>query len=157
MTTAPKRLADDMEEIRLLLSTYAVNGDRLRLDALAETFAEDGVLETPTATYAGRAEIRKGLGGGRSRQPGQTPAASFSRHNLTTSNIQLTGPDSAAGRTYFVVYTDAGLDHLGFYDDELVREDGCWRFSRRRVRIDWISDTTRMPALLAAHRLRRGV
>jgi hypothetical protein len=160
MTTTGGRAADEMEKIRFLLSTYAVNGDRLRLDELAATFTSDGVLETPTATYTGRDAIRNGLGAGHSRdrpQPSTASAHSFTRHNLTTSNIALDGPDSASGRTYFVVYTDAGLDHLGFYDDELVRDDGGWRFKRRRVRIDWISEQTMLPALLAAHRLRRGV
>lgn len=158
MSERPAHLADEMEAIRHLLSTYAVNGDRLRLKALAETFAPDGVLETPTVRYSGRAAIEAGLGSG--RHPGAGPSASrahsFSRHNLTTSNIALTDADHAAGRTYFVVYTDAGLDHLGFYDDDLVKLDGAWRFQRRRVRIDWVSESSVMPALLAAHRQRVG-
>lgn len=152
-------LADDMEEIRLLLATYAINGDRLRLDALAETFAPDGVLESTTRTLAGRDAIREGLGGSRA-QPSEPHAASrpptFVRHNLTTSNLRPTGPDAGSGRTYFIVFSEIGPDHSGFYDDELVRVDGAWRFKRRRVRIDWVDARTVMPALLEGYRKRAG-
>jgi hypothetical protein len=68
--------------------------------------------------------------------------------------VWITGPGRAVGRTYFQVFTDIGLDHLGYYDDEIVREDGAWRFSRRRVRLDWVSEHTMTPTLLAAHRQR---
>ncbi len=145
---------EEMVEIRQLLAIYNLNGDRLRLDELAGTFALDGVLETPTATYQGRDQIRAGLGSGRAR-PAAPIAHTFTRHHLTTSGLQVTAPDRAAGRTYFQVFTDIGLDHLGFYDDDLIREAGAWRFARRRVRLDWVSDQTLMPALLAAHRARR--
>jgi hypothetical protein len=152
--TAPRSIADALAEIRLLQATYNLNGDRLRLDALAGTFAADGVLETPAATYTGRDAIRAGLGSGRAAPTDYATPHTFTRHHLTTSDVQLTGAHSAAGRTYFQVYTDIGLDHLGFYDDELVRENGAWRFSRRRVRLDWVSEQTLTPRLLTAHRER---
>ena len=152
--TAQRALADELAEIQRVQASYNLNGDRMRLDALAATFAVNGVLETPTAAYVGRDAIRTGLGGGDRPKPATARPHTFTRHHLTTSDVRLTGPDSAAGRTYFQVYTDIGLDHLGFYDDGLVKEDGAWRFARRRVRIDWVSDQTLMPALLSAHKAR---
>lgn len=156
MSAPEKDIADAMHEVRLVQSTYAINGDRLKLKALAETFTEDGVLETPTATYHGRAQIEQGLGGGRKAGDKAKSAAShtFTRHHLTTSNLSLTDQTHAAGRTYFAVYTDAGLDHVGFYDDELVLTGAGWKFQRRRVRIDWVNENTVMPALLSSHRQR---
>jgi len=142
-----------LDEIRLLLATYNISGDRLQLDALADTFAEKGVLETPTALYQGKAAIWAGLAGGGGRRDRSRPHT-FTRHHLTTSTVQITGPGQAEGRTYFQVYTNIGLDHLGYYDDRLGVEWGVWRFLHRRVRLDWISDETLMPSLLAAHRAR---
>ena len=152
--TAPRAIEDDLAEIRLLQATYNLSGDRLRLDALAATFTVDGVLETPTSTYVGRDAIHAGIGSGRGAPAADARAHTFTRHHLTTSDVRLTAPDRAAGRTYFQVYTDIGLDHLGFYDDDIAREDGAWRFARRRVRLDWVNERTMTPSLLAAHRER---
>jgi hypothetical protein len=140
-----------MVEIRLLLNTYNLSGDRMRLDALAGTFADDGVLETPLATFRGRNAIRDGLAAERESSPSGGVDHSFTRHHLTTTGLQVTGPHTAAGRTYFQVFTDIGLDHIGFYDDELVREKGAWRFARRLVRLDWVSEKTVTPRLMEAH------
>ncbi len=137
--------ADDLEAIRHTLSTYSVNGDRLKLEALAGAFTEDGVLETPSSTLRGRAEIIAGLGGGeRNAPPPGQRRLTFIRHNLTTSHLELTGPDTASGRTYFIVFTDIGPDHMGYYVDRLVKQDGQWLLAHRRVMIDWMSDESLM-------------
>jgi hypothetical protein len=38
--------------------------------------------------------------------------------------------------------SERGVDHWGTYADELVVEDGSWRFSRRVVRVEGRSDST---------------
>jgi hypothetical protein len=149
------RDALELVAIRNTLAAYNVAGDRLRIEALAATFLEDGVLATPTATYRGRAEIVAGLGG--SRSPGAAPAGprpTFVRHNLTTSHIALTSPRTAEARSYFMVLTDIGLDHAGHYVDRLRKTDDAWLFEHRDVRVDWISDASFFPALKAAHAAR---
>jgi len=50
-----------------------------------------------------------------------TSGASFVRHNLTTSQITFTGPDTARVRTYWFVMADNGPDHCGVYTDEFRR------------------------------------
>jgi len=138
-------MADDLEGIRHTLATYNVNGDRLKLDGLAGAFLPDGVLETPTGRLEGRAAIIEGLGGGRDKgKPVADPARrpSFVRHNLTTSHLELTGPDTANGRTYFIVYTDIGADHMGYYVDRFRKVDGEWFIEHRRVMMDWMAENT---------------
>ena len=122
--------------IRSVQAAYNVAGDRFRLDELAATFTEDGVLQTPTDTFSGRAGIVAGLGRPR---PEGARRPTFVRHHLTTSKIDVTGADTAEGRTYFMVFTDIGPDHAGFYQDRLVRTAEGWRIAERKVRIDWVS------------------
>lgn len=144
--------------IRNTMAAYNVAGDRMRIEALAATFLDDGVLETPTATYRGRAEIVAGLGGG-PRDPSAPPPAgprpTLVRHNLTTSHVSLTGPETAEGRTYFIVFTDVGPDHAGHYQDRLRKAGGAWLFEHRSVRIDWLAEQSLFPSLKAAHDARR--
>ena len=81
---------------------------------------------------------------GRTRPKGQNDGAvkrtaQFVRHNLTTCKIDLTGPDTAKVRTYWMVITDIGPDHSGVYVDDFRNEDGQWLIAHRQVRSDWFS------------------
>jgi hypothetical protein len=152
--------AEDLEAIRRTLAAYSIAGDRMRLEELAATFLGDGVLEIPTATLSGRAAIAAGLGGARQARSPDAPAPpgrrrpSFVRHHLTTCLLELTGPDTAAGRTYFTVFTDIGPDHAGVYADRLRKADGQWLFEHRKVMIDWLSEDTLFGDLVEAHKAR---
>jgi hypothetical protein len=142
--------------IRNVMAAYNVAGDRMQIEALAATFLDGGVLVTPTATYEGRAGIAAGLSG--RGLPLADPMArrpTVVRHNLTTSHVTLTGPDTAEGRTYFIVFSDVGPDHMGHYADRLRKTTDGWRFARRDVRVDWIAETSLFPALKAAHAARK--
>ena len=131
-------LANDLAAIRQTQARYNIAGDRMKLSDLAAAFTPDGVLETSTSQLVGRAAIAGGLGGGGG--PG-VRKPTFVRHNLTTSLIELTGADTAEGRTYFHVYTDIGPDHMGVYVDRFARLDGAWLIAHRRVLIDSITRT----------------
>jgi ketosteroid isomerase-like protein len=133
------------QSIRHVLASYNMNGDRLKADDLAACFAEDGILESefsPAATafrHEGRTAIRAWFAGF-DRQPeiaARKRAATFVRHNLTTSLIDVTGPTTAKARSYFAVFTDIGPDHAGIYIDEFRKTDGRWLIARRKVRLDW--------------------
>jgi hypothetical protein len=135
--------AEDLEGIRHTLATYNVSGDRLKLEALAGAFLPDGILETGTQTMRGRAEIINGLGVGRGKDATNVGARpTFVRHNLTTQHLELTGPDTANGRSYFIVFTDIGPDHMGYYVDNLRKVDGKWYIEHRRVQLDWMAENT---------------
>ncbi|CAN7544526.1 nuclear transport factor 2 family protein [Phenylobacterium sp. LjRoot225] len=136
------------EGIRQTMADYTMAGDRLRIDDFVGVFTEDAVLESEGVPesdafrYASRAEIHDWMS--RWSRPGDgTPKphqATFIRHHLATSQIQLTGPDTAKARTYWVAYTDIGPDHCGYYLDAFRREGGRWLISHRRIRLDWRSD-----------------
>ncbi|MET0376800.1 MAG: nuclear transport factor 2 family protein [Rhizorhabdus sp.] len=124
----------DRDAIRHILAVYNINGDRGRVAALGEVFAADGVIAfSGEATY-GRDAIVARL----SKSATRHPALTVSRHHITTSLIDING-DNAAGRTYFQVLTDIGLDHHGHYVDRFVRTVDGWRIVHRDVRIDYQS------------------
>ena len=130
------------EAIRQTMASYTVAGDQLRADAMGAVFTEDGVLESdgvPEADafrYSGRAEIRDWIARWRGSGAGPT-GASFVRHHLATSHIELTGPDTAKARTYWTAYTDIGPDHCGYYVDAFRKVGETWLIAHRRVRLDW--------------------
>jgi ketosteroid isomerase-like protein len=129
-------LAADRDAIRDLLARYTYNGDRGRVAALAACFADDGVLEYPGNRAQGPHAIEQTLQSGE-----RDPRLTFVRHHITNPLITLDG-ERATARSYFAVHSNAGPDHSGTYDDELVRTDQGWRFARRRVRVDWQAETS---------------
>lgn len=130
------------EAIRHLMTAYTTAGDRLQVDAFVACFAHDAVIESEHVApdrafrYEGREAIRAWQERWRSGGSG-THGATFVRHHLSTSHIELTGTDSARARTYWVAWTDVGPDHAGYYLDTFRRENGEWRIAHRRVRLDW--------------------
>jgi SnoaL-like domain len=135
------------EAIRHTMTKYNMAGDRLQVDAFAECFAEDGIIESERAPgdyifrYEGRAAIRAWQSRWRNREPAQDTVhkARFVRHHLSTCHIELTGPETATARTYWVAWTDIGADHAGYYLDDFQNVGGLWLIARRRVRLDWQS------------------
>jgi 3-phenylpropionate/cinnamic acid dioxygenase small subunit len=134
------------EGIRQTLAAYTMSGDRLRVEDFIAVFTEDGVLESEGVPesdafrYTGREEIRNWLSRWRASD-GSTQAhqATFIRHHLSTSQIELAGPDIAKVRTYWTAYTDTGPDHCGYYVDVLRKTGERWLIAHRRVRLDWRS------------------
>lgn len=136
------------EGVRQTMADYTMAGDRLRTDDFVAVFTEDAVMEsdgvpqTDAFRYAGRAEIRDWMS--RWSRPGdgtpKTHQASFIRHHLSTCQIELTGPDTAKARTYWVAYTDIGPDHCGYYLDVFRKEGDRWLIAHRRIRMDWRSE-----------------
>jgi len=150
-------LAKDLarEAIAKTIHAYSIAGDKRDAAAFATLWAEDALFEfagfgpLPGFRRKGLAEIVAGTASW-SPKPGADPSlasTSFIRHNLTTSEIELTGPDTARARTYFVVVTEAGPDHAGVYSDELVHSGERWLFSRRSITLDWRAPHSLFPAL----------
>ena len=129
-------------------AAYHLAGDRGRLDELASAFAEDGVLELATGELRGRTAIRAGLSavGGASDEVSAEVRPAFVRHHLTTSHIELTGPDTARGWSYFLVMTPIGIDHSGRYVDDYVAEEGQWLIAHRRVVVEWAAPDSALGA-----------
>lgn len=139
------------EAIRDTMAQYTTAGDRLRIDDFVSCFTQDAVMESEHVPadrmfrYQGRAAIRawqeRWLANAGKREGG-THGATFVRHHLSTSKIDLTGPDSATARTYWVAWTDIGPDHAGYYLDTFRKVDGQWLIAHRRVRMDWEAEAS---------------
>ena len=123
--------------IQCLLADCVMAIDGGRLDDMLAHFTEDGILETPRWTQRGRAAIGETLRTVASRRinPGRT----FVRHHITSSQLHLTDISHATGRTYFIVFTDVGLDHAGFYEDHFRKINDCWQIEYRKIHADWIA------------------
>jgi hypothetical protein len=133
------------ESIRHTIASYNIAGDRLRVDDFVAVFTEDAVFESDGARAEsafrceGRPSIQEWISGwlhGADAPPG-VKQTHFVRHHLTTSLIEITGPDTAKARTYWVVYTDTGPDHCGYYLDQFRKTGDRWLIAHRKVRIDW--------------------
>ena len=101
----------------------------------------DFVPDDKAFRYSGKAAIRAWQMRWLDREPGADSVhmASFIRHHLSTSKIDLTGPDTARVRTYWVAWTDIGPDHAGYYLDDFRKVGEDWLIAHRRVRLDWES------------------
>ena len=133
-----------IENIRRTITSYTAAGDSRNAAAYHPLWDEDALLEfdgfppVPAFRCQGRNEIRARTASW-SAVPGKDPSLKltrFIRHNLTTCHIELTGPASARARTYFIVYTEIGPDHMGTYDDEFARRGDEWLFRHRRIALD---------------------
>lgn len=128
------------EEIRRLLATYTMAGDRGDYVTMASVFAEDGVLDGQSHRV-GRKAIIQSLAARPMTKTGPDRKMGFSRHNLSTSLVTFEDERTARGRTYFMMVTEVGLDHTGVYVDRFEKADGAWRIRHRNVRIDWAAET----------------
>jgi hypothetical protein len=126
------------EEIRRTLAQYNIGGDLNDAEAYAGAFAEDGVIDSADFTITGRSEIRDWKAARAKASP-----ARFVRHNLTTSQVEFTGPETATGRTYFFVVTEVGPDHCGYYADQFRKVGERWFIAYRKVWVDWYARESR--------------
>jgi hypothetical protein len=128
--------------IQKILAAIALAGDARKADAYAECFAEDGVLDLTQGggqTYEGRETIRAWMHAPSPIPPPKDRPAGFVSHHITSCRIELTGPDSAVARTYFLVTSPMGLDHNGYYDDRFRRVGADWLLEHRRPRTVWFA------------------
>lgn len=124
------------ELIRSTINRYAHCADGGRFDELVSLFTVDGVLDVGGRDpIGGRDAIRAFL---TNTKTSLAAAATrpFIRHHVSSIDIQVQDREHASARSYFFVITERGPDHWGRYRDELVHEDGLWRFQRRKVRLD---------------------
>ena len=138
------------ESCRDTLAQYTHAGDRYLLDDFAAAFCEDGVLEIRgSAPITGRAAIMERFGGGtaapgpaRGKQPrsprtvGRGPRR-IVRHNVTNIRFESVSPEEAVVASYFTVFTQIGLDHMGRYRDRFVPVGDRWLIAHRFVSTDW--------------------
>lgn len=128
------------EAIRDLLARYTWAGDRGRSAELAALFTDDGVLDVGEhgGQWAGRARIEQELIAVAERVASSGATPSPVRHHVSNVLIDLDTHAAATVRSYFLVLTDAGVDHWGRYRDHVTETapGGTWQFQERVVRVD---------------------
>jgi hypothetical protein len=131
--------AADRLEIHELAARYAWSLDTGDEEAFVACFSRDGelvwdVFETP-GIWRGREALRRFIAYFRQR-----PESAGRQHHVTNF-IVTPAAAGATARSYVAVAMRMGdgphrLHVMGYYEDELVREDGHWRIARRCIR-DW--------------------
>ncbi len=152
--------AEDRAQIEDLQARYMFALDFHDIDTYVSTFTEDGVVDIVGMKWQGHEEIRKMLESMSQNSPeGKAkPAAkeekklypATGRHNITNIVLKIDG-DKAVGRAYWFHYGNnnpdrkAVLDSYGHYEDEMVKVNGQWLFSKRVIyneqRAEWIGPT----------------
>jgi 3-phenylpropionate/cinnamic acid dioxygenase small subunit len=147
--------ADDRAAIEDLQARYMFALDWRDLDAYLSTFTEDGILDIVGMKAQGHDEIRKLVGGPQESAPEDAPEGESAgeqkeateeaglypatgRHNITNIVLKIDG-DKAVGRAYWFHYGNnnperkATFGSYGHYEDEMVKVDGQWLFSKRVI------------------------
>lgn len=129
------------------LAQYTHAGDRYQLDQFAGAFCEEGELEIKgQEPLRGRAAIVARFGGSAGAQEAQDVAAAarqegasrrIVRHTVTNVRFEAITPTEATVASYFTVFTEVGLDHMGRYRDRLVPVGDRWLIAHRFVSTDW--------------------
>ena len=134
---------EDRAQIEDLEARYLFALDFRDADTYALTFTPDGVLDYGPVIN-GRDAIRDFIAGmaktdadrAAKDTSGLRPAAG--RHNISNVVLKIEG-NKAVGRSYWFHYSNnndkrtAGLDSFGHYEDEMVKVDGKWLFSKRKI------------------------
>lgn len=129
----------DRLEIHELAARYAWSLDTGDEDGFAACFCRNGELVWDVferaGCWRGPAALRRFIGYFRQR-----PESAGRQHHVTNLVVTPTAAGAHA-RSYVAVAVrqPAGphaLNVMGYYEDELQREDGQWLFSRRQIR-DW--------------------
>ncbi|HTY64614.1 MAG TPA: nuclear transport factor 2 family protein [Acidobacteriota bacterium] len=140
---APKgsSYAEDRALIEDLQARYMFALDFGDVDKYLATFTPDGVLDIGDGEIRGHDAIRKIIGAmPKAAPPKDAPKLypATGRHNITNIVIKVEG-DKASGRAYWFHYSNnnpqraATLDGYGHYEDEMVKVNGQWLFTKRRI------------------------
>jgi SnoaL-like domain len=137
------------EACRDTVAQYSHAGDRYMLEEFAGAFCEDGILEIRgQEPLRGRAAIMERFGGATVAQQARRSAAQARgtgsprrvvRHTVSNVRFEVLRPEEAVVASYFTVFTEVGLDHMGRYRDRLVPVGERWLIARRFVSTDWRS------------------
>lgn len=144
MAAAESSYSEDRAAIENLQARYMFALDFRDPEEYAATFTEDGVLDYGAGKIRGREAIAAMVDGMRegdaAQRAGDTsglrPAAG--RHNISNIVIEIDGDRATSTAYWFHMGNDnpergAQLNSFGHYEDELIRVDGEWLFSLRKI------------------------
>jgi SnoaL-like domain len=126
----------DAEQIENLVSAYGYCLDKQQWDAFVELFAENATMEiSQRGVYVGRASIRRAL---ELFGPQGIERGHVHNHMQMQPVIHVAADRRRAwvrSRAFsqLGVFQGGGIWHGGLYENELVNEDGVWRFQTDHV------------------------
>ena len=129
-----QRVEDELE-IRRLLIEYSARLDGKDIDAWIDVFAKNGTWQNGDLVYTGPEQLRELL----HKEFGGEPPINY---NQTMTYQVIHGPqievdgDRAKVRSRHTLFRRDETGHpqsvlAGIYEDELIREDGKWKFLHR--------------------------
>jgi ketosteroid isomerase-like protein len=140
----PARDAADRIAIRELIDQYAYAADRKQTQAQANLFTEDAVIEVHTGLDKNKAmqilrrrsEIASGFGD--SLKKFDTTMHFNGQSVIHVHGDQAVNESYALAHHFWMENGKRMLLVMGIrYEDTIVRKDGRWLFSRRKLTIDW--------------------
>jgi hypothetical protein len=141
---AASSYAEDRALIEDLQARYMFALDWREPEAYAATFAPDGSMDSAAVTGKGREAIAQEIVAMKAREAeryaqdksGKPPPRM--RHNITNIVLDIRG-DRAYGKAYWTSLTNGNperkpqVNGYGHYEDELVKIDGQWYFTSRKI------------------------
>lgn len=136
MTSVEERLRflEDKEAIREVLIDYGRALDRRDTQAYADLFAADGEWSGGVGQSKTPAGIKKMLDDLFAKSTG---GFSKAHHIMANMVIKLDGDMATAASRWIWMTSDADgsptVMRAGYYDDSMIRENGSWKFQKRRA------------------------
>jgi ketosteroid isomerase-like protein len=127
-------LTEEKDAIREVLSEYCFCLDNDRFADMAALFTEDGIWDTAFGKGAGRdgiATLVRKLRG--TRPPGEQQRGV---HLVTNFVIKIDGDRAHVLSNWVVAQnspTGPVVSAAGGYEDDMVKQDGTWKFRRRKI------------------------
>jgi len=127
----------DYWEINNLIHLYFVLLDDGNNDAFAGLFTEDGLLDIPHRglNLKGTENLKKAVTSTKTKLPN-------SMH--WEGNVVITeenGPNTAKNVSYWRAVDGNDTISMGKHLDEFVKENGNWKFSKRKVLFSWTRES----------------
>ena len=130
----------DITAIRRLQARYTLTSDQAEM-VVDEIFTHDVRFEVPGAVFSGLEEVRAFFDARKPAKLADLAAHREARHQMTTTGIDITGPDSATGNTYFLLVKLGQITQMGSYLDLYRKVGGDWRIAERNVVLHFMADT----------------
>jgi hypothetical protein len=124
---------EEKDAIREVLAEYCVRLDGGAFADMAALFTEDGTWDTAFGKATGRAAIADLARSLRERGPQPRPRGI---HLVTNIAIALDGERAEVRSNWTVVQNSPEGPKIGSgggYGDEMVKQDGAWRFRYRKI------------------------
>jgi hypothetical protein len=128
-------LLEEKDAIRELLARYCLLVDAARFEEWSELFSEGALFEVPgVARLEGRAKILQFI----RRIPLDERGLPGFKHCVLNEVIDVDGDRARVESSLILLRNGAPvrIEIAGHYHDELVREDGRWRFRSRTVAVE---------------------